>query len=32
MKPSNRSPWSLSLVLLAVTALATGCSAARREA
>jgi uncharacterized lipoprotein len=32
MKPTNRSPWSLSLVLLAVTALATGCSAARREA
>jgi uncharacterized lipoprotein len=32
MKPSKRSSWSLSLVLLAVTALATGCAAARREA
>jgi uncharacterized lipoprotein len=32
MKPSKRSPWSLSLVLLAVTTLATGCAASRREA
>ncbi len=32
MKPSKRSPWSLSLVLLAVTALAAGCAASRREA
>ncbi|MFE8605114.1 hypothetical protein [Archangium violaceum] len=32
MKPSMRSPWSLSLVLLAVTTLATGCAASRREA
>jgi hypothetical protein len=31
MTPSNRSPWSLSLVLLAVASLA-GCAAARREA
>ena len=32
MNPSKRSPWSLSLVLLAVTTLATGCAASRREA
>lgn len=31
MKPSNRSPWCLSLVLLAVASLA-GCATARREA
>ncbi len=32
MTPSNRSPWSLSLVLLAVASLAAGCASARREA
>ena len=32
MNPSKRSPWSLSLVLLAVASLATGCAASRREA
>jgi uncharacterized lipoprotein len=32
MTPSKRSPWSLSLLLLAVASLATGCAAARREA
>lgn len=32
MKPSNRSPLSWSLVLLAVTALAVGCASSRREA
>jgi uncharacterized lipoprotein len=32
MKPSKRSPWSLPLVLLAVTTLAAGCTASRREA
>lgn len=32
MNPSKRSPWSLSLVLLAVTTLAIGCTASRREA
>ncbi|WNG33176.1 hypothetical protein F0U61_05780 [Archangium violaceum] len=32
MKPSNRSSWSLSLVVLAVATLAVGCTASRREA
>jgi hypothetical protein len=32
MTPSNRSPWSLSLLLLAVASLAAGCASARREA
>jgi uncharacterized lipoprotein len=32
MKSSKRSPWSLSLVVLAVATIATGCAAARREA
>ncbi len=32
MTSSKRSPWSLSLVLLAVATIATGCAAARREA
>jgi uncharacterized lipoprotein len=32
MTPSKRSPLSLSLVLLAVTTLVTGCAASRREA
>ncbi|HEX8434492.1 hypothetical protein [Archangium sp.] len=32
MKPSKRSPWSLSLVLLAVSTLAAGCASARRDA
>jgi uncharacterized lipoprotein len=31
MNPSKRSPWSLPLVLLAVSTLATGCAASRRE-
>ena len=32
MNSSKRSPWSLSLVLLAVASLAAGCTASRREA
>ena len=32
MKSSNRSPWSLSVVLLAVASLAAGCASARRDA
>jgi uncharacterized lipoprotein len=32
MKPSNRSPLSLPLVLLALTTLAAGCASTRREA
>ncbi|HEX8819719.1 MAG TPA: hypothetical protein VF794_07355 [Archangium sp.] len=32
MQTSNRSPWSLSLVLLAVASLAAGCASVRREA
>jgi hypothetical protein len=32
MMPSNRSPWCLSLVLLAVASLAAGCASTRREA
>ncbi|MGZ3461644.1 MAG: hypothetical protein ACXU86_24395, partial [Archangium sp.] len=32
MKPTKRSPWSLSLVLLAAATLAAGCATARREA
>jgi hypothetical protein len=32
MNPSKRSPWTLSLVVLAVASLAAGCAAARREA
>jgi uncharacterized lipoprotein len=32
MKPSKHSPLSLSVVLLAIATLATGCAAARREA
>lgn len=31
MQSSKRSPWSLSLLLLTVTALATGCASSRRE-
>lgn len=31
MNPSKRSPWSLSLLLLAVATLTTGCAASRRE-
>ncbi|PTL80004.1 hypothetical protein [Vitiosangium sp. GDMCC 1.1324] len=32
MKSSSRSPWSLSLVVLAIATLAVGCAASRREA
>jgi uncharacterized lipoprotein len=32
MTSSKRSPWSLSVVLLAVSALAVGCASTRREA
>ena len=31
MMPSKRSPWSLSLLLLAAASLAVGCATARRE-
>lgn len=32
MQMSKRSPWSLSLLLLTVTALASGCASTRRDA